>query len=85
MASPSLKESSTTERVFRAIVAFRQEHDYSPSYRDLMALTGLRSSSSIDYHLRKLRAAGLIAREDGQARTIVVTYFLAERVSGGGG
>lgn len=59
--------------VLRAIVEFKQANDgASPAVRELAAMTGMASTSTIDYHLSRLEDAGLIQREYGLARVIRV-------------
>ena len=64
------KPGKTTLAIYTAIIVYRLEHGYPPVMRDIRALAGLRSTSSVEYHLRKLRAQGLITWEPGKGRTI---------------
>ena len=61
--------------VLAAIIAYKQTHDgNSPSYRAIMDMTGLYSTSTIAYHLGRLEDAGLIRRPSraGGSRMIEV-------------
>jgi len=61
--------------VLKAIIAYKQRHDgNSPTYRDLMAMTGLSSTSTVAYHLDNLERAGRIRRpaRTGNSRVIEV-------------
>ena len=55
-----------------AIIAYQQEHGYSPSILELMLSCGHVTKSTVEYSLRKLEAAGRIRRTPGIARSIVV-------------
>ena len=43
---------------------------YPPTVRELMEAAGLNSPASVQHHLDKLEADGLIVREPGLTRTI---------------
>mgnify|MGYP001563269159 CR=1 FL=1 len=62
----------TTLRVLGAVERFWAEYHYSPSTRDIQGVPGCASTSSVTYHLRKLREMGFISFDDGIARSIVV-------------
>ena len=62
-------------KVLKAIVTYKQRHDgNSPTYRDIMAMTGLSSTSTVAYHLAELERAGKIRRpaRTGNSRVIEV-------------
>ena len=64
--------TTTTLRVLGAVERFWADHHYSPSLRDVCAMTGLASTSAVSYHLARLREVGRISFDDGIARSIVV-------------
>lgn len=64
-----------TERqkiVLEGIIAFKKQHDYSPTVRELCAITGFKSTSTIASHLRTLRDNGYITWIETMPRTIQV-------------
>ena len=61
------------EQIFEFIRSYVQAHGYGPSVRDIMAATEARSTSTIHYHMRRLRAEGRITYEDHLARTVRIT------------
>ena len=64
--------SPASERVYLAILAHWREKFCPPSFRDVMARTGIRSTSTIFYHIERLEAAGLLRVMDaGQSRGLV--------------
>lgn len=62
-----------TLRVLRAIDRYIQRNHYAPSSRDLVTETQVKSTSSVDYHLKILFAAGLIEKSPYIARSLAVT------------
>lgn len=62
----------TRERVFAAINDYRIFYDYPPSLRDLCVFAQVKSTSSVRYHLDRLRAEGRITWDEGKTRTVRV-------------
>lgn len=56
-----------------AINTYHKEHGYPPSYRDLMGLVGVKSTSQMFKIVDYLEKLGWVAKTPGQARSIVVT------------
>jgi len=71
---------STTDQVLQAIKASWAAEGYSPSIRDIMAATGITSTSVARYHLLRLERAGVMKRTPGVARS----YVLIEKGVKGG-
>lgn len=70
------------EAVLVALEEWQRTHPYAPSHRDLMAMTGVTTSSVIAYQARILRDRGLVNFVDGESRTIHLvgsTYCLPEK------
>ncbi len=68
MARLTERQRRILEAIGRRIV----EHGCCPTMRELVELSGLRSTSAVVYQLSQLEAAGLIHRQPGLARGIVV-------------
>lgn len=49
-----------------------EEHNYSPSIRDIVHGCDMSSTSVVNYHLNKLEAKKIITRDRNKARTIVI-------------
>ena len=60
-------------QVLEAVRAYIAKHGYSPSTRDLMAATGVPSSSTIHRRLAALQRLGLITQEPHKVRTVRLT------------
>ncbi len=54
--------------VYRAIVAHTRDMGYTPSIRQIGAIVGMSSSSTVFKHLNKLEEKGLIDRVGPQNR-----------------
>lgn len=63
----------TRDRVLNFIIEYMEEHQYSPSIRDICDGTGLRSTSTVYTHLINLEMDGEI-RFDGVRRIKVKGY-----------
>lgn len=58
--------------VLAFLKAFIAEHNYPPSYREIMEGCGLSSTSIVGHHLDRLQLAGKIRREFNSPRTIAI-------------
>ncbi|HIT01778.1 MAG TPA: transcriptional repressor LexA [Candidatus Enterenecus merdae] len=67
------KLSPKQQQIYDYILDFSQDHGYPPSVREIAQAVGLRSPSTVHFHLRSLREAGLIAQAEGKTRAITVT------------
>jgi len=64
-------------RILSVIRAHIEKHGYSPTVRDIGAVVGLSSPDTVQYHLNRLRSAGLITRDTKdrkRARTVRMPY-----------
>src|ERR1700729_3921364 len=69
----SAAERPATEKqaqVLQAIEAFRVEHGYPPSVREIGERVGLSSTSTIHAHLKALERRGLISRDPTKPRAM---------------
>lgn len=51
---------------------FQNNHDYSPSYREIAAGLGLRSVASVAEHIDHLVQRGFLKRTTGSARSLEI-------------
>lgn len=77
--------------LLRHIAQFRRAHGYSPSFRELAGLLGIRSQSVVLFHLADMERAGWITQARNSAgnvlsRTLLLTqageFILAELENG---
>lgn len=61
------------QQIYDYIVSFSQEHGYPPSVREIGEHVGLKSPSTVHFHLKGLETAGLITKAEGKTRAITVS------------
>lgn len=62
--------TSREEQVLRFVRAGVARHGYPPSIREIGDAVGLRSTSSVAYHLKALQKKGHLHRDPGRPRTV---------------
>ena len=68
-----MKELTTKQQqIYDYIIAFTEEHGYPPSVREIGEYVGLRSPSTVHFHLKGLQSAGLITQAAGKTRAISI-------------
>ena len=60
------------QQIYDYIISFSAEHGYPPSVREIGAYVGLKSPSTVHFHLKGLESAGLITKAEGKTRSITV-------------
>ena len=60
------------QQIYDYIIAFSDEHGYPPSVREIGEYVGLKSPSTVHFHLKGLQSAGLITQAAGKTRAISV-------------
>lgn len=73
-----MKLGERTMRVFRFVAAYVKERGYAPPYRAIAAGCGLKSTSTVAYHLGLLFEAGYLAHERGRPRALAVLKEFAD-------
>jgi repressor LexA len=63
--------SKRQRQILDFIRAYAERHGVPPSYREIADAVGLKSSSTVKYHVEQLRTMGYLTRRDGMPRTIV--------------
>lgn len=64
--------SKMQQKIFDYLVAQIQKQGYPPSVREIGAAVGLRSPSTVHFHLKRLEEAGFISKSAGKGRAITV-------------
>ena len=68
-----MKELTTKQQqIYDYIISFTDEHGYPPSVREIGEYVGLRSPSTVHFHLKGLQSAGLISQAAGKTRAISI-------------
>ena len=66
------RQTPKQQEILDYIIAFQAKHGYPPSVREIGAAVGLKSPSTVHFHLKGLEAAGLITKAEGKTRAITV-------------
>jgi repressor LexA len=61
---------SRRDAILKYIAAFRAEHGYPPTVREIATGVGLKSTSTVAYYLRDLEARGHLERQHERSRGI---------------
>ena len=67
------KLSPKQQQIYDYILDFTDEHGYCPSVREIAQAVDLKSPSTVHFHLKGLREAGLISQAEGKTRAITIT------------
>ena len=62
-------------QIYNCIVDYMQSKGYPPTTEEIGEIVGLRSKSSVNSHLHRMRDEGIIDFLDGQPRTITVPGY----------
>ena len=58
------------QQIYDFILAFTSEHGYPPSVREIGTAVGLKSPSTVHFHVKGLEEAGVIVKAEGKTRAI---------------
>ena len=53
------------DRILKAIAEYYEVHKYAPSVRELCAITGLKSTSTVHAHLLRMQNEGVLETDHG--------------------
>lgn len=72
-----MRKRNKRDEIYDFIVSYMKEHGYSPCVREICQGVGLKSTSSIHEHLKKMYDAGMLETdtEDGSPRAIRVPGY----------
>jgi len=65
--------SKMQQRIYEYIAVCIQEQGYAPSVREIGEAVGVKSPSTVHFHLKRLEEAGVIAKGAGKGRAIALT------------
>ena len=68
----ALKITKKQKRLMDFLQDFQNNHDYSPSYREIAAGLGLRSVASVAEHINHLVQQGFLKRSTGASRSLEI-------------
>ena len=67
---PREKATKKQQALLQFITDFLSEHDYAPSYREIMAELGYKSVSTVAVHVDALITKGYLTKHDKSARSV---------------
>lgn len=67
------KKTQMTERIYEYLQTVIPQQGYAPSVREICDAVGLKSPSTVHFHLKRLQERGLIEKGDFKGRAIVLT------------
>ena len=67
------KKTQMTERIYEYLQEVIPRQGYAPSVREICQAVGLKSPSTVHFHLKRLQEQGLIEKGDFKGRAIVLT------------
>ena len=65
-----VKLTRRQQEIYDFILSFTNEHGYPPSVREIGTAVGLKSPSTVHFHMKGLEEAGLIIKAEGKTRAI---------------
>lgn len=65
------------ERILQVVIEYIQEHGYPPTVREIGGMVGLKSTSSVQNHLKKMFENGMLETDNefSQPRAIMVPGY----------
>jgi len=69
--------SKMQQKIYDYIVLSIQKQGYPPSVREIGEAVGLKSPSTVHFHLKNLEQAGMIEKREGKGRAIALTHAVA--------
>lgn len=67
------------QKIYDFIGAFTAENGYPPSVREIGVAVGLKSPSTVHFHMRKLEDSGYILKAEGKTRAISLPHHPQQR------
>ena len=61
----NIRGEEVRERMLQAIIGYIEEHGYSPTFREIGEMTGLKSTSSVQSHMNILFKVGKLETDEG--------------------
>lgn len=62
--------SEKQQQIYDFVLEYTEDHGYSPSVREIAGAVGLKSTSTVHFHLKALEEAGLLAHSSGKTRSL---------------
>ena len=69
------KLTAKQQQIYDDILTVTADHGYPPSVREIGAAVGLKSPSTVHFHMKGLEEAGVIVKTEGKTRAITLPGF----------
>jgi len=69
------KATKKQQELLQFISEFLTEHNYAPSYREIMAALGYKSVSTVAVHVDGLITKGYLTKSDKSARSVRIAHM----------
>ena len=66
------KLTAKQQQIYDYILEFTSQHGYPPSVREIGAAIGLKSPSTVHFHMKGLEEAGVLVKAEGKTRAITL-------------
>ena len=66
------KLTAKQQQIYNYIVEFTSKHGYPPSVREIGAAVGLKSPSTVHFHIKGLEEAGVLIKAEGKTRALTL-------------
>ena len=80
------KLTAKQQQIYDYIQAFSAQNGYPPSVREIGAAVGLKSPSTVHFHMKGLEEAGMLVKAEGKTRAITLAgaphHPVAEELEG---
>lgn len=75
---------NTRNNVLQSIIGYIEKHGYAPTVREIGEMTGLKSTSTVQHHLKELMKEGKIETDAGfsSPRAIRIPGYKFVKVAG---
>ena len=67
------KKNTMQQRIYDYIASYVEENGYPPSVREIGEAMGLKSPSTVHFHLKNMEEKGLINKSAGKGRAVTLT------------
>ena len=67
-----VKLTPKQQQIYDYILSFTAQHGYPPSVREIGAAVGLKSPSTVHFHMKGLEEAGVIVKAEGKTQIPIV-------------
>lgn len=67
-------------RIYEFVLLYTDQHGYSPSLREIGSGVGLKSVSSVHFHVKKMVDMGILSQADGKTSKFRSVRIVASKI-----